>query len=172
MTRFEDLVPNKFTSEYIIIDSNINVVVFKDIKFSDIIFNDDKFKYLGQEITYITSIEERVINFQQYDLYFTNCSFLGNLELNKFSNRSIRCDNCSFTNITLKDIVRNNEKSENGFILKNIKSIQNLTIDSCEFYGKFYINKQDDESNNEVNIETLIIKNTEFKTTSNYTIVE
>ncbi len=163
MIKFEDLIiqENKLFSNGNSLEVT-NIITFKNIKFSDITIDNNEITYLGKIIEYNKNISDIGIS-DNHDLYFKNCSFLGELKLNSLFNRAIRFDNCSFTDIILKNIIRNNEEVKNGFILKNIKSIKNLTIDSCEFHGKFYINKQDDDNNSEVKIEKLIIKDTEFK---------
>ena len=140
-----------------------NIIIFKDIEFPNITFNNHEIKVLTNAIEYGKNIGSKGIP-DSYSLYFKNCLFTDKLEFNGLLNRSVRLDDCSFADIILKDIQQDNEKATNGFVLKNIKSIENLIIDFCEFNEKFYINKQNiDERINRVNINKLSIKSTIFK---------
>lgn len=136
---------------------------FRNIKFENIALDNNSIGSIDRQIFQFTNTINGTGVFDTHNFNFIDCSFDGELKLNNVINRTVKFENCSFTDIILKNIKRNNEEVKNGFTLKNIKSIKNLTVDSCEFHGKFYINKQDDEISNQLNIGKLIIKNSEFK---------
>lgn len=169
MIKFDDLeiVDNnlKLTAENISKDDTINRIRFKDIEFTKTSFVNNKILYNNNEINY--SRLAGINSNSAYDLYFKNCTFKDMLEFNGRLDKTIRFDSCNFNDIILKGLYKNpaNDNIENGVILKKIESLNNITIDSCKFNGKFYINKQYDEdmTNKKVKINKLIIKDTEFK---------
>ena len=164
MEKFENLIYDM--NKNILQITKINGLVFDniDLIFENIEFNKIEFKNSEIVITGNKCPSKKILLRSDSDsLNFKNCSFTEELKFDGFLNRNIKFNNCNFTDITLINIQKNNEQIKNEFILKNTKSIKNLTIDSCEFYGKFYINKQDDKNYNEIQIEKLILKNSEFK---------
>lgn len=163
MKRFEDLMYGHnelyFSDNFKFEDG----FTFRNIKFENIVLDNNSIGSVDRQIFQFTNTINGTGLYDTHNFNFIDCIFDGELKLNDVINRTIKFENCSFTDIVLKNIKRNNEEVKNGFTLKNIKSIKNLTVDSCEFHGKFYINEQDDENNNEVKIGKLIIKDTEFK---------
>ncbi|MBU1659536.1 hypothetical protein KKG72_10900 [bacterium] len=163
MIRFEEIIIN---DDKLFSNGNslevTNIITFENVEFPDITFNNNEIKVSTNTIEYGKNIGGKGI-FDSHDLYFKNCSFSGKLEFNGLLNRYVRFDDCSFTDIILKDIQHDNEKATNGFSFIGIKSILSITVDFCEFNGKFYINKQDDDHNSEIILNKLIIKDTEFK---------
>jgi len=162
MIKFEDLIisENKLFSNGNSLEVT-RIIIFNDVEFSDITFNNYEIKYLTNIIEYGKNINGKGIQ-DSYDLYFKNCIFSGKLEFSSVLNRFVRFDNCTFDSVVLKDIYSSNEKVENGFIFKNIKLIKNLIVDSCELTGNFYIKKEDDECKNKININDLYIVNSVF----------
>lgn len=166
MMKFEDIITDhnlRLTPEYITVDNSIRVIKFKGIEFSKVIFKDVDILYNSNDINY-SRLDSANSN-SMYDLYFENCVFKESLEFSKLINKTIRFDDCQFHDIILKDLYKNpaNDNILNGVIFKNIKIVNNITIDGCEFHGKFYINKQYDDYSGKVKINKLVIKNTEFK---------
>lgn len=163
MKRFEDLMYGHnelyFSDNFKFEDG----FTFRNIKFENIVLDNNSIGSVDRQIFQFTNTINGTGLYDTHNFNFIDCIFDEELKLNDVINRTIKFENCSFTDIVLKNIKRNNEEVKNGFTLKNIKSIKNLTVDSCEFHGKFYINEQDDENNNEVKIGKLIIKDTEFK---------
>jgi uncharacterized protein YjbI with pentapeptide repeats len=163
MIKFEEIIipGNKLFSNGRSLDVS-NIITFKDVEFPDITFNNNEIKVSTNTIEYGKNIDGRGIS-DSHDLYFKNCSFFGKLEFNGLLNRFVRFDDCSFTDIILKDIQHDNEKATNGFRFIGIQSISSITVDFCEFNGKFYINKQDDNHSSEIILNKLIIKKTVFE---------
>lgn len=163
MKRFEDLMYGHnelYFSENFKFEDGF---IFRNIKFENIVLDNNSIGSVDTQIFQFTNTINGTGVYDTHNFNFIDCIFDEELKLNNIINRTIKFENCSFTNIVLKNIKRNNEEVKNGFTLKNIKSIKNLTVDSCEFHGKFYINKEDDEISNQLNIGKLIIKNSEFK---------
>jgi len=70
---------------------------------------------------------------------------------------SINFENCTFSKLTIKSTSEEVQKIDiiNG-------TIDELTIIDCDIHGKFYINKQYDKNENNINIIKLVIKDTVF----------
>ena len=162
MIRFEEMIinDNKLFSNKKSLEIT-DIITFENVEFPDITFNNNEIKVSTNTIEYGRNIDGKGI-FDSHDLYFKNCSFSGKLEFNGLLNRYVRFDNCSFIDVIIKDIQHDNEKTTNGFRFIDIKFISSVTVDFCEFNGKFYINKQDDDHSREIILNKLIIKDTVY----------
>ncbi len=160
MIRFEELIINE--NELFSNGRSLevtNFVTFKDVEFPDIIFNNHEIKTSTNKIKYDEAIRGQTIS-DGHELYFKNCSFSGKLEFNGLFNRYVRFDDCSFTDIFLKDIYYDNEKAINGFMFIGIKSISSITVDFCQFNGNIHINH---DSTEKLTITNLTITNSVFE---------
>lgn len=167
MLKFDEIGLSNFLKvykKYISVDTSINVIRFKDIEFNEIEFNNKKITYNTLNIDYTKFEDNKTYPF--FNLYFDNCNFKEILKFCNIANRTIRFENCYFKDIIFEDFFQNPHADNkiNAIFLKNINKVNNITVKDCEFYGKFYINKQYDEPyDKKLEINKLSITGTEFR---------